>query len=42
VNDIMRLMRNWGKRGMDVIGVIWIGGGREDRRMGLVIREMVS
>jgi hypothetical protein len=25
---------------MDVIGVIWIGGGRGDLRMGLVIREM--
>jgi len=35
----MRLMRNWGRRSMDVIGVIWIGDGREDRRMGLVIRR---
>ena len=25
-----------------MIGVIWIGGGREDLRMGLVIRQMVG
>lgn len=33
----MRLMRNWGRRGLDVIGRIWIGGGKVGRRMGLVI-----
>ena len=36
--DIMRLMRNWARRGLDVIGRIWIGGGKVGRRMGLVIR----
>ena len=42
MNGIMRSMRNWARRNTDVIGVIWIRGGKEVRRMGLAIRWMVG
>lgn len=40
MNGIMRSMRNWARINTDVIGVIWISGGKGVRRMGPAIRWM--